>query len=93
MITEAIAEVCRLYDHEGGITVTISVPGGEKTEHTFNPRLGIEGGISIIGTSGVVEPMSEQALPEVVNHLRLKTDIHILRSAVIRLIAIASFDE
>ncbi|MBQ3292369.1 MAG: cobalamin biosynthesis protein CbiD [Mogibacterium sp.] len=63
MITEAIAEVCRLYDHEGGITVTISVPGGEKiAEHTFNPRLGIEGGISIIGTSGVVEPMSEQAI-------------------------------
>lgn len=63
MITEAITEVCRLFDYEGGITVSISVPGGEKiAEHTFNPRLGIEGGISIIGTSGVVEPMSEQAI-------------------------------
>lgn len=63
MITREVAEVCELCDYEGGITVTISVPGGEEiAERTFNPRLGIEGGISIIGTSGVVEPMSEQAI-------------------------------
>lgn len=63
MITREVGEVCGLYDYAGGLTVTISVPGGEKiAEHTFNPRLGIEGGISIIGTSGVVEPMSEQAI-------------------------------
>lgn len=63
MITDGVTEVCKLFDYEGGITVTISVPGGEKiAEHTFNPRLGIEGGISIIGTSGVVEPMSEKAI-------------------------------
>ena len=63
MITKEVLEVCHLCDYNGGISVKISVPEGETlAEKTFNPRLGIKGGISILGTSGIVEPMSSQAL-------------------------------
>ena len=63
MIRQELADVAEAYSYDGGFEVVISVPGGEEiASRTFNPRLGIEGGISIIGTSGVVEPMSEQAI-------------------------------
>ena len=63
MITKEVSEVCRLFDYTGVLSVEISVPDGEAlAEKTFNPRLGIEGGISILGTSGIVEPMSSQAI-------------------------------
>lgn len=63
MISREVRQVCAVTDYQGGLQVEISVPDGERlAEHTFNPRLGIVGGISILGTSGIVEPMSTQAI-------------------------------
>lgn len=63
MIEKEVCEVCVALDFHGALAVEISVPGGgELAKSTFNPRLGIVGGISILGTSGIVEPMSAQAL-------------------------------
>ena len=63
MIEKELSEVAELLDFRGRIRVILSVPGGEAAaERTFNPRLGIEGGISILGTTGIVEPMSTRAI-------------------------------
>lgn len=67
MLFEAVGEVCRLCEYEGQLLITVFVPEGEHlAEKTFNPKLGIEGGISILGTSGILEPMSEKAIVDTI---------------------------
>lgn len=77
MIQKNTLEVCELLDYCGGLKVMIFVPEGERlAKKTFNPRLGIVGGISILGTTGIVEPMSEEALVETI-----RTELKVRRAA------------
>lgn len=79
MIRENVEEVCREYGYDGGIDVVIEIPEGvEIGKKTFNPRLGILGGISVLGTTGIVVPMSEAAL---VASIRLEMEMLVKNGA------------
>lgn len=67
MIEEQVQKVCGGLGYGGGMEVVVSIPGGEEAAaRTFNPVMGVKGGLSILGTSGIVEPMSEQAIVDTI---------------------------
>ena len=67
LLIERAAAVCRELGYTGGLEVIVSIPGGEEAaSRTFNPMLGVAGGLSVLGTSGIVEPMSEQAIVDTI---------------------------
>jgi cobalt-precorrin-5B (C1)-methyltransferase len=77
MIREALRETCEAAGFTGGLLVTVSVPDGERiARRTFNERLGVVGGLSILGTTGIVEPASEDAFLGAV-----KAELSVLRAA------------
>ncbi|MCD7843434.1 MAG: cobalt-precorrin-5B (C(1))-methyltransferase CbiD [Clostridiales bacterium] len=74
MITEQLESALRAVGASCGLRAVISIPQGRAlAEKTFNPRLGIEGGLSVLGTSGIVRPMSEAAL---VASIHAELDVH-----------------
>ncbi len=77
MIAEALQKEAESAGYAGGFAVTLSIEGGaEVAKRTFNPHIGVEGGLSVLGTSGIVEPMSQQALLDTIqlemNQARLR---------------------
>ncbi|MDR1269236.1 MAG: cobalt-precorrin-5B (C(1))-methyltransferase CbiD [Planctomycetaceae bacterium] len=74
MIEREVLNVCRQTDYHGGLHVLISVPKGKDIAgKTMNERLGIVSGISILGTTGIVEPMSEKAI---IDTLKAEIDMY-----------------
>ncbi len=91
MISSAVSEVARKYDYYGGFKIIISVPNGKEiARKTYNPYMGIEGGISIIGTSGIVEPMSSKAL---IDTIRLEVNMRRVEGYKNLLITLGNYSE
>ena len=77
MIREQVLDACARCGYRGGVAIVISIPEGRALAgRTFNPRIGIEGGLSVIGTTGIVEPMSNAALLDTI-----RLELNVLRAS------------
>ena len=84
MITEALLKEAKTFEYKGGFSVLVSIEGGEEAaKKTFNPHIGVIGGLSVLGTSGIVEPMSQQAI---VDTMQLEIHQAALKNGARRLI-------
>ncbi len=91
MILGAVDEIFEKAAVEGFFVIRIRIPDGEQLAlQTFNPKLGIEGGISVLGTTGIVKPMSEEALLETI---RLEIHMKAVNGAKILLMAPGNYGE
>ena len=91
MIAETLAETAKRLGYEGGFQVKLYVPGGAAiAEKTYNPHMGILGGISIIGTTGIVEPMSTRALIETI---RTEANMHRAQGETTLLLTLGNYSE
>ena len=91
MIRSEVEKVCADFEYTGCLKVVITIPVGERiAAKTFNPRLGIEGGISVLGTSGIVVPMSEEAL---IASIRLEMEMLVRRRNSILVITPGNYGE
>ena len=91
MILGAVADVVQTAAFEEYLIVTICIPEGEQLAlQTFNPKLGIQGGISVLGTTGIVKPMSEEALLETI---RLEIHMKAVNGAKVLLMAPGNYGE
>ena len=91
MITEAVTEIAQKHGYSGGFRIVVSAPEGEAVAaKTFNPRMGITGGISIIGTTGIVEPMSNAA---VVGTIRAEASMQKASGADTLILTVGNYSE
>ena len=87
MIADALRREAASADYHGGFAVTLSIPEGETVaKRTFNPHIGVAGGLSILGTSGIVEPMSQQAI---LDTIQLEMNQAVLRAGSPRRLILA----
>lgn len=91
MIAQSVQRIAEGLGEPGDFLVEISVPGGaELAKKTYNPRMGIEGGISIIGTSGIVEPMSTAAL---IDTIRAEANMRLAAGESVLLLTLGNYGE
>ena len=91
MIAQSVQSIAEALGEPGDFLVEISVPGGAAlAKKTYNPRMGIEGGISIIGTSGIVEPMSTAAL---IDTIRAEANMRRAAGESVLLLTLGNYSE